>query len=118
MTDTKGREILIEVDEYGAYASHCGRRIGEVTLVPSTEIEHGQTTPVEVNQMFVDREYERAGIGTALIEAAFAEFGVLSPPPTEGPNAMTPEGWHLIKKAIARGWVGDPFREPETEADE
>lgn len=115
MCDRQNREITITVSGDNAYASYEGQRVGRVETTGFVEQEHGMDLAPTITGMFVDKPFQKSGIGLALIEALFDHFGVPLFPGhrNEGigdTNALTDAGEALVRKAQARKFVR-PFPE-------
>lgn len=107
--DRWGRDIEISTDDYDATASHAGRKIGEVTTTGIREVDKTDDLPPKITGMFVDSDYQGAGIGLALLKALSDELGTLEPADKNvgrgGENALTDDGLRLTTRAQAKGYV-------------
>jgi GNAT superfamily N-acetyltransferase len=111
--DGEGREIEIEVVGDGAQASHEGERVGRVETTGQLEIDDWHWSAPEITGMFVDEEYQRAGMGLRLIEELYRHYGEQLVPAAKnigigGLNALTDDGLALTRRAQAAGFVA-PF---------
>jgi GNAT superfamily N-acetyltransferase len=116
------REIEIVVDGYDAEATHYGRKIGDVTTSGPREIDiRVQNEPAEITGMFVDGDYQRAGIGLELIRQLAEEIGTLAPAKENmgqgDKNALTDDGLRLTKRAQVCGYVY-PFEDERIDHDD
>lgn len=104
-----GRDIEIVADDYEAIAFHAGQKVGEVTTTGIREMDKIDGLPAKVTGMFVDRSFQSAGIGLALLDALSDELGMLAPADKNvgrgGENALTDAGLRLTRRAQAAGFV-------------
>ena len=107
--DKLGRTIELRGDFDVFTAHHGGKIIGKVETTGPIEMEHQPDSPPQITGMFVDTEYQRGGIGLALLKRASSLNGPLAPARrNEGrghENALTTEGELLTRRAQALGYV-------------
>jgi hypothetical protein len=115
-TDNKERTIDFDVQPEIIKAYHKGKRIGEFTL----RIEEMPLVGEEVHAdaINIDGDFQRAGIGLAMVRLAFVNSGApIIPPDTyypekENRNSMTQGGRALMRAAQKLGYVSG-FRDQE-----
>ena len=108
--DNQKRKITIKVD-CDVYAYHNGMEVGKFEILPGAEMDKGPSGPRRLQHMNIDAEYQQAGIGTAMLKAAFEEFDKIQPPSlalTNKDNPVIDGGRALVVKGIEQGWLLDP----------
>ena len=113
--DKEGREIVITVEGTGEEVSarHDGQLVGQVMFYWNDHqpgVGDGMFTPeLRMDDIHVESAYQRAGIGTKLIETAVAHHGEFAvPPPHQNPESrgdwyLTEDGHKLIYHCVEEG---------------
>jgi GNAT superfamily N-acetyltransferase len=121
-TDRHGRQIEIEVVGDGAQGFHEGVRVGWVDTTGQVEIDDWHWSTPEITGMFVNEQYQRAGMGLRLIEELYRHYGEQLVPAAKnigmgGLNALTDDGLALTRRAQAAGFVA-PFPDEVEDRDD
>ncbi|WP_425419622.1 GNAT family N-acetyltransferase [Oricola indica] len=109
-TDKKGRKIFIDLDGCNATAFYNGNQIGEVTTTGLREIDtRTAPLPAKLTGIFVDDDYQRAGIATEMIRWLHEDLGELCPGDHNigigDQNAMTDAGEAVTRRCQDLGYV-------------
>jgi hypothetical protein len=119
-TDSKGRSIVIQIDEGSAtvvQAYHNDKKIGEF------ETHTDEDGHPYADVIAVEPDYKRAGIGRQLVHRAFLYHSRELIPPgvfdtlKESGNRMSDEGRALMRACQEQGWVG-PFHDYDIPAED
>jgi GNAT superfamily N-acetyltransferase len=122
LEDSKGRKIVIRVEpaDGSVLARHDGKVVGEATFFWHTfsvqdSYQKKPSPELRLGGVHVDQEYQRAGIGTEMIDVAVCyheEFAI--PPPNQNPETrgdwyLTDDGHRLIHHCVKEGVLPESY---------